>query len=68
MCEYQFAFDDLYRTIDEIREDNKKLNEELNEVSLEREKIKEEYNKLLMEYNIVKEEKIHLQYLLKKEL
>lgn len=64
MCEYQFAFDDLYRTIDEVREENKKIKEELSEIKLERDKIKEELEQLLIEYNIVKEEKFLLENLL----
>ncbi len=64
MCDYQFAFDDLYRMIDEIREENKKINDELREIKLERDKIQEEYSNLLIEYNIVKEEKFQLENLL----
>ncbi len=51
MCEYQFEFDRLYETIDELRNEIKIIQNDFNELKLKKEKLQEDYDQLLIDYN-----------------
>lgn len=51
MCEYQFEFDRLYETIDELRNEITIIQNDFNELKLKKEKLQEDYDQLLIDYN-----------------